>query len=1469
MRSKNKRLFYIAKQLHIFFALALATTVLVRPLQHTLMERMTELRDYLITASEDYLGFEIEYASMGPSLFGSLDIRKIKVYGGEAGVYTRSSPFITLSRIRLSYSLPDLLKGDFADAIRGIKLDKPVIALDSRSTRDIQALAAKFKGDGSRPLKLPRAITVRVRRGECSIRQGENHFSLGGLNFDAQIKGDEISLHGRWGANISLALPEKPFTVGMAGRLSGNYDTSVRKGNVILNIPSTQGEDFSIRAVNFNIALDEDGLLITKILDRTPYELSLNYSFDSRRFAGTFRADNFSPRELMVLSGSRKEFNQYLSLSITGDVGFEAGGEGGLSYTANLSGNMGQSFPLGRMGYTVIGRGNENSIHVNQLALRFAQGDFRYTGELGLKPLSPNGTISISGFSLTGDGTASAELAVSSNGRRTNLFSENAAVGEVVLSALDAEIIQEEGGITFDVSALRFGDIESWEDVRLSRLSLNGYLDSSPRELQASLILDAFSVLDAADMLRPFVALPVFPGSISAAVEDIAVTTEIFFNSDFTQILYTAPNSVVLYQGKREIVALVSVSGTDKRLDLDSGRLIWAGRQTTNVLFNRIDLSGFVDFSNLDDIFFSIRSSYLDLAYSLEGMVQNRRSLSITGSYGLSASAAKLNRGGYFAYIETGEVPIPINGKFARLSLLADIQYNSPEFWSASLARLELKDFATPGSPSTALRLSGNADAAGARFREFVYDDGKDPLSGQASLNWNIAEREYSAALRLENRRGGEYYNVNGSWRNSTLEAALTGSGMQLNRVGGNFNTALASGEVRLTWKSPEDWTARLNISSLSALRDNTLTLAAQGSLDNKKLTLQDIRISYEGSLQARFPHITVSLPDAQILADARLWGTFAGRTIDMSFSAAAAFTAVNSWSGIPAALEAFTGVLKVDHARLDALEASEPFTVDFSRTASAIALTGGPKNMIRLSLAEAGAFYANLSAPSPIRGTVIGVMDPKNIDAQVSDLYVDMVSLWKFIPHSETINFTGGFINGNIQIRGPLGDPEFFGLAQGHSIRLSVPHFISAEVGPTPVVVILDGNEMHFGPLTTQVEKGRALVSGRFRFDRWIPNTYDLDIRAQPGMPVPVAVAIQGINAHGNASGTLTIANADSILRITGNLTAEDMEITMDTDTEEISSDEQSRASSNITPLLVDISVKTGRKVEFIYPNTKFPILRAYPAMGTGVRITSDTIAARYSVDGDVALKSGEVFYFQRSFYIRDGILSFNENEIQFDPKLTVKAEIRDRNDDGPVTISMIVDNAPLTSFTPRFEANPALSQFEILSLLGQNFSGAATGVGAVFTAVGDVANQVFISRKLEAAGRWLFRADMFSLRTQLILNAVSRIWNPVTTFGTFSNLLDNTSVSLGWYIGTDMFVQGMLSLRYDDFLNPNEGFTTTNRGLQWGQYIFEPDIGIELNSPWFDIRWNVSPRVGQMDVEKMFINTMSFSLTKQWTFR
>jgi hypothetical protein len=1186
------------------------------------------------------------------------------------------------------------------------------------------------------------------------------------------------------------------------------------------------------------------------------------YEFDTQQVAASFRAEDFQIRDLLSFTGPLRDYNPWLAVRVSGAASFRRSPEEGSSYAVDLSG-LSPSNPLGMNSFAISGKGDEGYIGFERFYFQFSQGSVTFSGGAGLNPLRPNGILSISDLSLTGDGRANAELSISSSGRSIDLFGESVSLGPVFLSALDGDIQMEDDGLSFAFSALRFRDIESYEDVRLSSFSLEGSFDSSPRLLQGSLSLDAFSLADIIGMARPFVS----PGELhplaAGIIEDLAITTEVFVNTDFEHILYNSPQLVIAYEGGGDIFAVLSVSGTDRRFELNEGRVSWEN--------GAAEASGYADFSNFNDISFSLRAAYRDLSYYLEGVVLDRRSLSLQGSYGLHAYISMTGFGGYSGYLEASDIPVPFGGQFARLSLLSSLRYDGPDFWSLDIDNLEIQDLAIPSSPLTSLHISGAIDQDGAAFPRIFFDDGRGTLSGRAEASWGRGFVNPSGLISISDEGGVENYQIHGAYNAGYIDIFAELSQIQLSRWIPNTHNAIASGDMRLIWHSMDSYSVSMNISSLSARYGETrLGLSASLFLDEEEFLVSDLRVNY-GGIAGEIFSFKMNRRSAAAEAGARLRGTALGRDLDVSFTMGINFNPIDSWFDIRHTIESFNGALDIQNVRLDTIQSQEPFRFVFSRTESLISLSGGPGDMLRIQVSGEGDFYAAFSNPSPIRGTVIGSISPRTIDAQASQIYVDLASLWRFIPRKDIISFSGGFAIASVQIRGPLGDPEFFGFARGNSIRIQVPQYVAADIEVASVRIELEGNEMSFGPVPARVGDGAGTASGWFRFDRWVPNTFSMDIRVPQGSAIPFGVDMMGIMAKGSTWGQLNLDMEDYILTVTGDLTAHDTVITLDT--RELSSGQFGTYNpATKVSVAADININTGRKIEFVYPTAEFPLVRTYAGVGSSIRIINDSLSGRYSVTGDVDLRSGEIFYFQRSFYIREGMLFFKENEIQFEPRISARAEVRDQTDEGPVTISMIIDNAPLTNFTARFESDPPLSQFDIFALLGQNLTGAPSedgsggGWDAIISASSDLLAQFTVVRRFERYIRDFLRLDMFSIRTQVLQNAVLQatgLRGPVDMSGGVGNYFDNTTVFLGKYLGSNMFAQAMLSLRYDE--NQTDIGALSSQGLSLGGgLLLEPDIGLEIRGDTFGVRWNFVPR----HLENMFIDDHSFTLTWRWSF-
>jgi translocation and assembly module TamB len=187
-------------------------------------------------------------------------------------------------------------------------------------------------------------------------------------------------------------------------------------------------------------------------------------------------------------------------------------------------------------------------------------------------------------------------------------------------------------------------------------------------------------------------------------------------------------------------------------------------------------------------------------------------------------------------------------------------------------------------------------------------------------------------------------------------------------------------------------------------------------------------------------------------------------------------------------------------------------------------------------------------------------------------------------------------------------------------------------------------------------------------------------------------------------------------------------------------------------------------------------------------------------------------------------------------------------------VKIYLDVDDN-LNGFSPRFSSDPPLPEPELFALFGAPFTQQVAGQGLLPSAVmlsGDVLSRFGLLRPFEQRVRALLGLDMFSLRTQAIQNLVAEKVLGLEA----ANPLDNTSLSLGKYLGDDLFLEMLVRLQAprgpSGLLLPGHGLTS------------EFELNLEWDTPFFLLEWSFLPR----NPDTLFLTDNSIALKWRYTY-
>jgi hypothetical protein len=1471
----------------VFLGLIGVSVIVLKPIQAAISGAVVNIRSEFIEKIEISTGLEVNYSSIRPAFLGSFDIRNLKIS-------REKDEFLSISRARINYSIPELLFGN-KNAFHTIQIERPSLNLDL--DKNIDWFSGEFFAslhtsvDDNRELFdellkfLPEKADYRIRNCLLNITSSEGTLQITDMNFDIRGNGNGLYFDSKFTAEIKYEnMFNNTLFIKTGAEIFGEVSSNPQEGKAQVRIASlacSMRDNVKPKTSFFRPAVNSSPKLIfimspvtfgLKFKDRilfleSPGENALSGYFASidtqfmevQVFAGL---ENFIAGSYITFSDDYKKYSHLLNMPVSGGFSLKRVNNG-VEYDINLQGALTSLYSPQNDSFLIDMTGNERHLTINNLALAMSettakaglfQGAFNFSGDMVFSPFKPGGTFSVSQFSFTGKESVSAIFNISSWDNDIRISSAEFKISDLVFNSMDIYLYPDEKETGINIYGL-------CEDE--SSIYLDAVFSKSPAELEASLTLDSFSVYNLSEIFRPFAEYLDFPDFSRGFLQENMLDAEIFITTDFSHLVYNAPNIVIKND---DTLGIISVSGTDRQFTLSEGLFLLDEEE----LLLNVNLN----FSNPMDFNFALNSNYKEMSWNIEGQILDRTTLIIRDPNGFHVYGNLSNTGAMSGYIEGVDYPFLLNKNPVYLNFYSALRYNSADFWTFDVDYFEIRDlFSVIESPN--IHFSGIIDQDGASFRDIILNDSAGILVGTAEFSWDIDFSYVQTIINMtDGREAGEFYFLEGIYNDNQLTVTASVSDMHISRFLKGSGEITTTGDAFVTWNSIDDFNAKISISSFNAKAQGSDLQAAVGiEITNDEININNLALDFAG-IKTFFPFIELNTNEGVFNTSADINGNVSDRKLEGKLELNVSFNQTDSWLNIREALNKFDGTIKFENIQYGNLT-QESFEFVFSGRERAISISGGIRDMLRLEMDSEGNFFAGLSAPMPIRGSLAGVFKDGYLDAHCNDFYIDITTLFALGNTARNqFNIAGGYITGKIDIRGPVLNPEFFGTGRGSSFRLQVPNYIKEDIRPVPFDIIAEGYEMTFSNVVTICGSGGGITDGWFRYEYWMPRNIGLDISINRETPIPYGFNITGFLADGDASGNINIlVDVDNkFTEIEGDLFMNNSEMGLNMDDVLLHSEMEPFAGL-IYHSAVNLTITTGSMVEFFWPNTNNPILRVNPEMGNVFKISVDTLAGQYTMNSDIKIRSGELYYFERNFYIRQGSLIFRENETRFEPRISARAEIRDRSDTGPVRIFMIIENEPLFSFIPRFEATPSLTQLELYTILGQNLNNiqgidnsdmaqrfllaSTTDLFTQFLASSDVFAEFVSLRQFERQLRNFLNLDMLNVRTRLLQNVVvtgaAGAGQPaVDRNNRVGNYFDNTTVFIGKYVGQDMFVQGALTIRYDE------------NSLEYGGLRLEPDIGIELQSPFVNIRWDFFP----YHPENWWVNDHSITLSWSKSF-
>jgi hypothetical protein len=499
-------------------------------------------------------------------------------------------------------------------------------------------------------------------------------------------------------------------------------------------------------------------------------------------------------------------------------------------------------------------------------------------------------------------------------------------------------------------------------------------------------------------------------------------------------------------------------------------------------------------------------------------------------------------------------------------------------------------------------------------------------------------------------------------------------------------------------------------------------------------------------------------------------------------------------------------------------------------------------------------------------------------------DMYVELNGIEFNIEYLNAIflepilTFGDSLATGSLIIDGPMDNPDYYGTLIANSAEVST-FWTPGELFSlkNPVITISENlATIAASPVSAVHSSGRrtrGTIQMEFTFEQWGLPHYRIDIleiEDPISLWIPLAPPVD-VNVNAMAAGSFSIEGTPTEETLYGDVTVSEGLISFGVG-------ELPNWFKPKTRTSIDMTIRTGRNVTFIFPNEESPILRATFADDQKIGITVEAPSMATTFSGELAFRSGEIYYVQKNFYITEGSLRFPSASTALDddfmPRINLRARLREFEPDGTrVDIYMVLQEARFDDLNPRFESIPLRSTNEILELLGQNIVSASTArdsgltsVVAVASAATDVISRLgllqntTVSLGFSSIIRESLGLDVFTIRTNLLQNILFEALPGVTADTTVSPIaryLDNTTMYIGKYLLEDFYLQGMLHFRQDSRGNSISFLANDLR--------IDTELSVEWTNPLATFSFFTQP--DELSVFDLF-DTMGFSITKRFEF-
>jgi len=1187
-------------------------------------------------------------------------------------------------------------------------------------------------------------------------------------------------------------------------------DKELHDINSRISLRSIRTDLFYLRSLSLQVKRNKESIVVRKIEDSSPLDMVINYYFKTGDIDLGVISENFIPSKYFH-SSVNSGFAEWMNNSYTANfkIGYSLNSSA-ITYDGSMESSGSVKVLGGKYRLKIKLKGDNKNAYVKIADLRSSYGRFIYRGEFNVAEKLPGGSLEIRGGRY-GKIKVNTKLSFHNKGNKVYINSNTTDINGISLRSFSGEMIKYAYDIDFTSSFSIAGGHSADNSVKVE-----GNLQLAPdKDVQLRI-----SVRD----------VPVSPFnrySDKIRTDGITVSFDGFVSTNFKTFSYSILNTDIEKQGDKKNHLRFNVSGNNESLSITSIDTDWNDEKAAGKLFvvkkeQEYTVNGDLSLNSYPFRF---------IAHA------GKDGIFVNGDYDFTLAVFLSDTGTNFI-LKSSALPVPLNNNVSEVTLNCSGYFLNTSNWKVFFNNASISNLPLP-VPENNISFSGEMTQNELAFKSITFKDPLSVLYGEGFFSYDLPGKRITGNLNMTDDKNNEYYSTTMNIYGNSIDIYADFAGAPVERFKKSSLSGLVTGNVTVTGEKNNPAVDISMDLENGLLKSVPFRLSTSLSYSDKKLNINSLTLKYRNhEIKKGSGFLDTDKGDFSFSVNYN--GIIGGHSVKSSpgFEGKISVQDTEDNSSLAGVVKMpFKGTFYVENSYIDGKK-TKNWSILISRSEDkSVTFEGGPDNGLTGFIDKKGNFKVTSSGGVPVRTTATGFYRNGKVFISMKDLAIDMkiINIVKITGFS----FTGGTAYGDLEIKGSVKDPEFYGILDVRNAKMDLS-YLPDRIEPFNTIVTAEGRDVRIKPVDIISGNAKVTATASFIINRWVTRIFNLEFNTKdkPDLHFFYKIPSVGLGIDGFVSGSMFIRGRNRVIDMGGTIGVDDCIITL-------GQKEGDGGTSIPDNLTFNMNFTTGKKVEVLWPSANVPIIKAYTEPGQHLSVNLDGRAGTYKIKGDIGVKYGEIYYFQRNFYITSGTIIFNETEESFDPLVDFKAQIREVDSKGEVVnVYMYLDKTPLSKFAPRFESDPPLSTVEIMSMLGSNvFAQLGTekiDVSSALMLTGDLVSQFGRRRGFEQKVKDIFKLDLFSIRTQMIQNIIldrflnTDVNNADSSSDLFGKYLDNTTVYLGKYFGNTLFLQTMIQVgTYTDFSRDYVSGGTlqvqTKVNLEWKTPLFLLDFSVE----------------------------------------